>query len=383
MSTRTKFMVLISSLLLGMIFIGVAIANTATGVMLYTPYTKISVPPGESIDYSIDIINKSSGIRNVEISLTGFPKGWNHDIKSGGWSVEQISILPDEKKSVSLRVEVPLQVDKGSYRFNVVAKGLGTLPLTVTVSEQGTFRTEFITKQPNMEGHASSSFTFNTDLKNRTGGMQLYALKANAPRGWNVIFKPNYTQATSVNVEANNTANITVEIKPPAQIEAGTYKIPVYAVTSTTSAELELEVAITGSYDMQLTTPRGLLSTNITAGDEKRVELQVRNTGSSELKDIKLEFSAPVNWDVIFDPVKLDKLEPGNTAQVFATIKADKKAIAGDYVLNIDAKTPEVSSKASFRVSVKTPMLWGGVGVLFILIALGNVYYLFRKYGRR
>ena len=26
-------------------------------VMLYTPYTKIAVPPGESINYSVDVIN--------------------------------------------------------------------------------------------------------------------------------------------------------------------------------------------------------------------------------------------------------------------------------------------------------------------------------------
>jgi uncharacterized membrane protein len=32
---------------------------------------------------------------------------------------------------------------------------------------------------------------------------------------------------------------------------------------------------------------------------------------------------------------------------------------------------------------VKTPMLWGWVGVLIIFIALGSVYYLFRKFGRR
>jgi uncharacterized membrane protein len=260
---------------------------------------------------------------------------------------------------------------------------LTTLPLTVTVSEQGTFKTEFVTKQSNMEGAASSTFTFNAELKNRTAERQLYALRANAPRGWNVVFKVNYTQATSANIEANHTENIQVEVRPPAQIGAGTYKIPVMAVTSTTSAELEFEAVITGSYNMELTTPTGLLSTNITAGDNKRVELLVRNTGSSDLNDIKLEFSAPVNWDVVFDPPKVDKLEPGNSTKVFATIKADKKAIAGDYALNMEARTPEVNSRAAFRISVKTPMLWGGVGVLFILIALGNVYYLFRKYGRR
>ena len=109
----------------------------------------------------------------------------------------------------------------------------------------------------------------------------------------------------------------------------------------------------------------------------------LKNTGSSELRDITLQFTAPVNWDVTFDPKKVDLLQPGKSAQVFATLKADNKAIPGDYLTNIDAKTPETSSKVSFRISVETPMLWGWIGVLVILVALGSVYYLFRKYGRR
>ena len=305
-------------------------------------------------------------ILNVDISLSGIPKGWNYDLKSGGWKIGQLSILPHEKKSLSLKLEVPLKVNKGTYKFRVTANGFFTLPITVIISEQGTFKTEFTTEQPNMQGQASSTFTFNANLKNRTADKQLYAL-----------------MATSVNTEPNSAQPITVEIKPPEKIAAGKYKIPVSAATISTSANLDLEVVITGSYSMELTTPAGLLSTDITAGDVKRVELVINNTGSSELSDIKLEFTAPVKWDVTFDPKKVDKLQAGDIARVFATIKADKKAIPGDYVTNIEAKTPEAASRISFRISVETPMLWGWIGVLIIFVALGSVYYLFRKFGRR
>ena len=61
------------------------------------------------------------------------------------------------------------------------------------------------------------------------------------PIGWNVVFKPNYKQATSAQVEANSTQNVSIDITPPANVEAGSYKIPVRAATGTTSAELELE----------------------------------------------------------------------------------------------------------------------------------------------
>jgi len=383
MSTNLKWIKLLLPLYFGILTLFSQAYTVTDSVTLYTPYTKISVPPGESVDYSIDVINNSHQLKNVDISLEGIPKGWNYVLKSGGWTIGQVSVLPGERKSLSLKVEIPFKVNKGSYRFKVLAGGIGSLPLIVVISEQGTFKTELTTGQSNMEGHANSTFTFNANLKNRTADKQLYALMANAPRGWNVVFKSNYQQVTSVNTEANSTQAITVEIKAPDKTEAGKYKIPVSAATSSSSADLELEVVITGSYNLELSTPTGLLSTDITAGDQKRVELIINNTGSSELTDIKMEYTAPIKWEIVFDPNKVDKLQPGKVAQVFATIKADKKAIPGDYVTNIEAKTPEVSSKASFRISVETPMLWGWIGVLIILVALGCVYYLFLKYGRR
>ena len=369
-------------LLTGIVFTGNTAAY-AQRLVLYTPYTSISVPPGESIDYSVELINGSGGVRSASLSMTELPEGWEYDMKSGGWSIERLSVLPGERQTLDLTVDVPLNVDKGTYTFNLVAGGQDVLPLTVIVSEQGTFKTEFTCEQPNMEGAADAAFTFTTELRNRTAGKQIYALRANAPRGWSVVFKPNYKQATSVNIEPNATSTITVEVNPPDQIKSGTYTIPVKAVTSSTSADLELEVVVTGSYQLELTTPTGLLSTDITAGDDKKIELALKNTGSSALTGIDLSASAPVNWEVTFEPKTVEQLEPGKTASVTATIKADKKAIAGDYVTTLRANTPEASSEASFRVAVKTSMLWGWVGILIILIALGSVFRLFRKYGRR
>ncbi len=383
MSTRKKWLRLFLTLSLGIICFVSHAAEAIENVTLYTPYTKISVPPGESIDYAIDVINNSKELQNVEISVAGMPKGWNYNLKSGGWVIKQISILPGEKKSLSLKVEIPMQVNKGNYRFQVLAKGFSSLPLVINISEQGTFKTEFTTQQSNMQGNATTPFNFNANLKNRTADKQQYAFMANAPRGWTVTFKSNGQPVTSVTTEPNSTQNITIEIKAPERIEAGKYKIPVRAATSASFADLELEVAITGSYSMELTTPTGLLSADLTAGEEKQVELKITNTGSSELSDIKPESAAPVNWNVSFDPKKVDKLQPGQSTPVYAKIKADKKAIPGDYVTNIEAKTPEVSSKLSFRISVATPMLWGWTGVFIILVALGSVYQLFRKYGRR
>ncbi|MGA1978639.1 MAG: NEW3 domain-containing protein [Bacteroidales bacterium] len=352
-------------------------------VILYSPYTKIAVTPGQSVNYAIDLINNSKSLISADLSFRGLPAGWDYNIKAGGYIIRQLSVLPGEKKSVTLTLIVPLQVNKGNYRFQVYAGDLAVLPLTVLVSEQGNYKTEFTAKQANMQGNTGSTFTFQCLLKNFTGDKQLYAMMADAPRGWNIVFKYNLKQVTSVEIEANNTADITIEVTPPESVEAATYRIPVTATTSSTTADLALEVVITGTYGMDLSTPAGLLSSSLTAGDQRKIELVVKNTGSAELRDIKLSANAPVNWEVSFDPKKIDRLAPGATAQVFAAVKGYKKAIAGDYVTTFEAKTPEKSSRISFRMSVKTPMIWGWMGVLVILAAFGGVYYLFRRFGRR
>ena len=134
---------------------------------------------------------------------------------------------------------------------------------------------------------------------------------------------------------------------------------------------------------MEVTTPRGLLSADITAGDTRRIDLEVVNTGSSELKDIQLSSRKPAGWELSFEPSKIASLKAGAAANVTAELKASPKALPGDYVVVMDAKTPEVTADAQFRISVKTPLFWGWVGVLVILAAVGGVYCLFRKYGRR
>lgn len=358
--------------------------HATPSIRLYTPYTKISVHPGQSITYAVDVMNNSHVTQNVDLWVSGLSPAWDYSLKSGSWDIRQIAVLPGQKESVTLQVTVPLRINKGAYRFYLHAGQKTVLPLTVIVTQRGIYKTAFTTDQPNLEGAANSTFTFNTTLQNATADTQLYALNAEVPPGWDIAFKANgYKQVASILVNPNSTQNLTIEVHPSDQVPAGKYQIPVMASSGNTGAELNLEVVITGNYGMTLSTPSGLLSTDVTAGSERTLKLTVTNTGSADLKKINFSSSTPTNWDVTFDPKTIDELPAGKTAEVSAVIKADKHAIAGDYLVTIRANTNETSAKADFRVTVKTPMLWGWIGILIILIALASIYYLFRKYGRR
>ncbi|MBB3701303.1 hypothetical protein KMW28_03430 [Flammeovirga yaeyamensis] len=366
----------------------VFLANTSlfasnAPIEIYTPNTRVAVAPGTTINYKLDIINNGNQTYNENINIYRVPKNWSYSLTSSGLNVSKLAVRPEDKKTLDFKLEIPYEVKKGYYTVYASMGEHASLPITIHVTTAGTNESELTCDQKNMEGTPKSNFTFSAILKNKTSSTQQYALMASPPKGWSVAIKPNYKQATSTEVSANGTKNITFDVKAASFTKAGKYVIPVKAVSGNSTSEMNLEVVITGTYDLSLSTPNGLLSQEITAGDEKRIELIVKNTGSTKLENIKLSDSKPKDWEVKFSKNTIEFLEAGATEKVFAHVKANGKAIPGDYMTTITAKTPETSVSTSFRMTVKTRVFMGVMGLSIILSAMGGMVYLTKKYGRR
>jgi uncharacterized membrane protein len=382
-SLATKLAFALTLVFSAIILSGSPAALAAGNVTLFSPYTDIVVSPGEHVNYSIEVINDSNDVQNVRLRVEGLAEGWTSKLTSGGRNIQQLSVKPKDSQSANLELSVPIKIDKGNYRVTVTSDGNVSLPLNLTIAEQGTYKTELVSDQPNMEGSSDSTFTYSMELRNSTPDQQTYSLTTTAERGWDVLFKEFGKNVSSVLVDPGQSKSISVDVRPPENITEGTYTIPIKATSGNASADLTLEASIKGSYKVELTTPTGLLSADVTAGGSKNIELQINNKGTATLTDLSLRASAPLNWEVEFEPNEIRKLDAGQSMTVKAKIKAASKAIAGDYVATMTVSSPEASSNATFRVAVKTSMLWGWIGVLVIAGVLYFVYYLFRKYGRR
>ena len=248
------------------------------------------------------------------------------------------------------------------------------------VADKGsTFTAQLI----NIEAAVHETFHFNTTLHNGASQGRIYELTAGVPSGWNVVFRARGSQVTSINMDGNKDENINIEIRPAYGASPAKYKIPVTAVAANDTLRLNLEAVVKGAYAMELTTPTGLLSDKITEGKQKEIHLVVKNTGTLNLSEISLSAQTPSKWDATFNPAKIDQLEPGKTADVVATLNVPDKTIAGDYVTTFTAKSNASSGQATFRMTVRTSMLSGWIGVLVIAAAIGLVFFLIRKYGRR
>lgn len=358
-------------------------AAAAGAASIYTPYVSLSAAPGESISYDIDLLNDSDSIQTATLSYKSPGDGWKTDLTAGGHPISEVAVKPKESQSLNLSVLVPFEVAKGSYALQLNAGAFGSLNLKINVTEQGTYKTELSAEQPNMQGHTDSTFTYNLTLANRTAGKQQYALSAEPPAGWDARFSSGGNNVTAVDVEPNATSSITLTLTPSEKAAAQTYKIPVHASNSSTSADVTMEAVITGTYGIDLSTSSQVLSTNLTAGGKRTLELAVKNTGTAELTNVSLTNTAPTDWEVTFEPKTIASIKAGETVPVTATIKSSSKSLSGDYVVGLTAQAAEKSADTALRVTVKTSVLWGWIGVLIILVVLAGVYWLFRKYGRR
>lgn len=382
-NSKLKCTVLLA-LILGVFAFSASAVAAEKPIELYTPYTSLSVTPGQNINYSLDLVNRTNDTKIFDLAIEGLPEDWHYEMRSSTFTIQQLAVKANDYRNITVALEIPLEVDKGSYKFAIHANdGEFTLPLEIIVTEQGTYKTELTVKQPNLEGSSESKFTYTAELTNKTAETQTYALRHGAPRGWHVQFRTGSSNITSVEVEPGKSQNITIEMTPAYDLPADTYTIPLEAVSGSTGDRVEVEAVITGTYRLNLSTPSGRLSTDITAGNEKKLDLVVKNEGTSDLENINLTAQTPVDWEVTFDEKTIESLPAGESANVTATIKASNKAISGDYVVVLNARAPEAASTVELRASVKASVLWGWVGILIIAAVFGALFYLFRKYGRR
>lgn len=364
-------------------------AFAAGGLEMSTDYPGLTVKAGDELDFTLDFANGSGSGASAALSITSIPEGWEGYFSGGGSEISHVYVKSgDNVSAATFHVTVPAETEQGTYTITLRAEGGGmasSLTLTLDVREEELGSSEFSTQYAEQEGSAGSSFSFSSTLRNNTPKEQSYSFSANPPTGWTVTFKPSGedTQVAAIDVDARGSQTMDVTVTPPGGVEAGEYTIPISAISASETLTDELTVVITGSYDLELSTPSGRLSFDATANEKTDVTLSITNNGNVDLQNVNLTFSAPGDWTVEFSESSIDVLEAGATKEVTAYVTPSKEAMSGDYSLTITAKNSETSDSAEFRVTVKTETIWGLVGVLLIAAAAVGLSWVFKKYGRR
>ena len=362
-------------------------ALAADGLTIYTTYPSIAAKPGENVQTVIILSNITDQGMTVDLEIESLPQGWEAYLEGDGRIIEK-AYVAEEDVEMSLTVQIPAEVEEGKYTviINAVSGEISDrLVMEYDIKSDIENKGSLTANYTELTGSSDTSFSFELEIKNNKSEAQTYSLTAQVERGWQVNFiaKSDRKQIASIPIEANQSAEVEVEVTPPANVTAGEYVIPVTVASKNETLVTELKVIITGNYGMEVTTPSGRLNAETIAGRRQAVDILIQNTGSTELQGIKLKSEQPSGWNVEFEQDIIDAIAPGESATIRAYIQPEDKALAGDYVVSISAETPEVKNSAELRVMVKTSTLWGIVGVLVILLLVAGLYWVFQKYGRR
>lgn len=362
-------------------------AAAAPGVVLTTTYPSVVADRGKQLSFPIEVVNTTNSFQEADLAIAEGPKDWQPDLKDRGFSIRRVMLGPNKSQTLEFQAKPPETAKAGDYSFLLRATSVGgvsDLRLQVTLRESVGTGLKLATQFPNIRGQAGS-FTFRFDLTNEAGVDRDVSLSAQAPRAWEVIFKPSFEskQVSTFRVKAGQTQAVDVDITTPQRTEAGEYKVVIGASADSDKVEVPLNIVIVGQIKLSLDTQTGQLNTRATIDQDTKLTLVIRNTGSAPLKSITFSSSRPDGWDVRFEPERIDDLAVGQEVEVTATIRPSSRALAGDYLLSMTATASGASDSKQIRVTVETPTVWGWIAVAAIIAVLGGLGTMFVRLSRR
>lgn len=358
-------------------------------IELSTKYPSMVVKAGDSLTFDLDVDNQSGASQDIYLSVKEIPDGWTGSFSASSKQVSVVHVKNEAANTdIDFAVDIPLEAADGEYQIVLKAQGDGyadEMTLSFTVSAEQVGESSFDVEYPSQEGDADTAFSFAATLINNTLSAQSYSFAAAAPTGWQVSFMPSgeSTKVAALEVEARTSQGVDVSVTPPANVEAGTYSVNLTATSADEKLSLDLEIVITGKYDVSLSTPSGRLSFDAYANKETAVQLSITNNGNTELTNVNLTSSAPSGWSVRFANETIDLIEAGATIETTAYVTPSEDAMSGDYVTSMAVKNGKTSDSIEFRVTVKTETKWGFAGVAVIVLLAAAIAMVMRKYGRR
>ena len=358
---------------------------------------------GEDDTVSLELIIKNNGRKDdtVHLEIINKPGGWEAKIEKYDDEITGIFVPSGESKTLTLSADEKDDDDKltiGKYHFEVEVstadgKHTTTAVADITVEKKQEKETtedekrpvRITTSYPVLRGASDSEFEFSIDIHNETDKDDMFSLRAEKPKGWEVSFKPSYENKYigSLEIKSNLSQSVDVEVSPAPRAQIGEHSVKVFAKCSEGEAEIELKVTLTGTHNIKCRTPDGVLSLTARKGDEANISIYVVNEGSAPEQEVTFTSFKPENWKVEFEPEKLEGLEPDSYKQVEVKITPAQEALVGDYSVAVNARSEEADDDIELRVTVKAATTWGWIGVAIIVAVIVGLAMTFKLLGRR
>jgi len=358
------------------------------GLYLVTDYPSVTVQPGKPATINLRLYNHGVAPTRLALRVEDAPADWKVQLLGGGQPVAAAMPATDDHVSLQLRVEVPKDVQPQPRTLTVVAQGQGTelrLPVEVALAERLPAKLEVKASLPALRGGPRASFDYQLTIRNDSGEDQLVNVSAQVPRNFEASITESYgsQQLSSVPVAAGSSKDVKLSVRAPALVQPDTYPVVFTATAGDAQATAELSLEIVGQPRLRISGRDGLMSLAAEAGKAGTTPILVLNEGSAPATSVSLSASAPSGWTAEFEPKEIERIPPGESAEVQLRLTPSNRSLAGDYMTTLRASTEGESASGDFRVTVETSTLWGITGAVIIAIAVLVLVGAIARYGRR
>jgi uncharacterized membrane protein len=248
-------------------------------------------------------------------------------------------------------------------------------------------------KYPSISADSGQLFVYDVSVKYTGTERRTFTMDVTAPQGWTAYTTSGYPEKeiTSVQIDAGaygqtTTESLKLNLIPNYGLlpDPGKYNVTLKVTSNELSATITLEALVKAKYGLNMTTESGNLATRATAGKENHFSLNVVNTGTASIDELKLTATAPSGWIIKYSPETIASLGAGQTQQIDAVITpTEGKTIAGDYMITLKADNGKNNASMSVRVTVETPSIWGWLAFVIVVVVILGLLVLFWKMGRR
>ncbi len=375
-------------------------AKPDRAITMAAQYTGVRVPQGKKISIDLVFTNRGKRGEDVAVWVNKAPQGWETSIETDQFEVTGVYVPAGNERTLIFKATPQNSVVPGRYLFRIAARtedGAFRMEAKVSVevvkkaeAKKSSGNIKLTAFYPVLKGPVQGDYEFSVMVKSELDRDAIFKLFASGPEGWNISFQPAYESKikakyiSSLEILANQSKVLDVEVKPSLSAVAGEYPLKVGVSTEGAEADTELKLVLIGSYGLKIGTPSGLLSLDARPGEKSNISIYVKNTGTVENRDIVFTTFKPENWKIEFKPERIDSIKPNDVKQVEAVITPYEEALVGDYSLKVQAKGENGSQDAAeFRVTVKASQVWGWAGIGIIALVIIGLVATFRFLGRR
>lgn len=366
---------------------GAAWAQTSD-VWVSTPYPAMTAASGQELVVDVNVHNVGKQVQRVDLGVQNVPSGWKATYMGDGRPVGAVMVNPGKTVTAELHVTPPADVSEGSYKMAATATTSGqtmTLPLDISMAASLPPKLALTTDFPSLKGVPTADFTYRITISNKGGKQALVNINVDTPKNFTATVTQQYGshQLTSVAVGPGSKKSVDIKIKPPRNVNAGTYNIVVHAQSGQAKASQKLALVVAGVPQLSINTATNVFSTDGSAGKQLALKFIVSNNGSAKAQPVSLHAVQPNGWKVSFQPAQIASLAAGDTTQVTALITPPDTALAGDYIVKLQAVSGPASDSEGFRITIRPSSLWGFIGVGIIALAVLVLFAAIWRFGRR